>query len=151
MGTKHPGSCPPDIASYVASLERRLAPKAVILFGSQARRDTHQASDYDLLVVADNLPGDYWRRIDLLWQDKPPLVDVLGFTEEEMWACLHRGLILDALLEGRSLVGEIGAWRRRARRYLRRHGLIKKWFGYVRHSPPAGGEADHAPDNTLDR
>jgi len=142
MGTKHLGSCPPDIAGYVTSLKRRLAPKAVVLFGSQARGDVHHSSDYDLLVVADDLPDDYWRRIDLLWQDKPPMVDVLGFTEEEMWACLHRGLVLDALLEGRSLVGDIGAWRQRARRYLREYGLVKKWFGYVRRSPEAAVQAE---------
>ncbi len=135
MGARHPGSCPADIAEYVAALERKLAPKAILLFGSRARGDADRFSDYDLLVVADDLPADYWERIDVLWEDKPPLVDAQGFTEEELDACLHRGLILDALLEGRPLTGDIQAWQQRARQYLQKHGLVKKWFGYVRRSP----------------
>jgi predicted nucleotidyltransferase len=142
VGTRHSGSCPPGIADYVASLERRLAPKAIILFGSRARGDADRFSDYDLLVVADDLPADYWQRLDVLWEDKPPLVDALGFTEEELSAFLHRGLILDALLEGRPLVGDIQTWRRRAQRYLQEHGLVKKWFGYVRRSPEATVQAE---------
>ncbi len=136
-GTGDPGGCPPAIAEYVESLERRLKPQAVILFGSQARGDAGCLSDYDLLVVADELPTDFWERLNLLWEDKPPLVDVLGFTEEELMACLHRGLILDALLEGHPLVGDLELWRRRARQYLQEHGLVKKWFGYVRRLPAA--------------
>ncbi len=132
MGRRHSRSRPPAIAEYVASLERRLSPQAVILFGSQARGDARRTSDYDLLVVADNLPTDFWERLDVLWQDKPPLVDALGFTEEELLACLHRGLILDALVEGRPLVGDIEAWRQQAQRYLQEHNLVKTWFGYVR-------------------
>ncbi len=135
MGNRHSRRRPAAIAEYVASLERRLAPKAVILFGSRARGDARRTSDYDLLVVADDLPTDFWERLDVLWEDKPLLVDALGFTEAELLACLHRGLILDALLEGKPLVGDIGAWRQQAKRYLREHNLVKTWFGYVRRPP----------------
>lgn len=135
MGGRDTPSCPPALAGYIESLEARLEPKSVILFGSQARGDATTRSDYDLLVVADGLPSDFWERTELLWEGKPPLVDVLGFTEGELLACLHRGLILDALLDGHPLVGSMETWQERARRHLRENDLVRTHFGYVRRSP----------------
>jgi predicted nucleotidyltransferase len=141
MGGRDTAICPPALAGYLASLEKRFEPKSVILFGSQARGDATQRSDYDLLVVADTLPRDFWERTKVLWEEKPPLVDVLGFTEAELLACLHRGLTLDALLDGRPLVGSMKTWQRRARRHLRENDLVRTHFGYVRRFRGLPGQA----------
>ncbi|MBC8447230.1 MAG: nucleotidyltransferase domain-containing protein [Chloroflexi bacterium] len=121
---------PRHLDEYVDTLVAKVRPRAVVLFGSRARGEEDRYSDYDLLVISDELPADLWQRLDLLWQDKPADVDVLGFTVEELEACLHRGLILDALLDGVTLVGNIKDWCERASAYLAESGLVRTPYGY---------------------
>ena len=107
----------------------------MLLFGSQARGDTHRTSDYDLFVLADDLPHDYWARQKVLREDRPLWVDVVGFTVEEAQELIHRGLILDALLDGVLLWGEealLGSLQERAERHLLKYNLRKTPWGYFR-------------------
>jgi len=107
----------------------------VPLFGSQARGDTHRTSDCDLFVLADDLPHDYWARQEVLWQDKPLWVDVVGFTVKEAQELIHRGLILDALLDGVLLWGEetlCESLQERAQQHLLKYDLRKTPWGYYR-------------------
>lgn len=123
-------SCPRHLGEYLDRLIERVRPKAIILFGSRARGEEDRFSDYDLLVISDELPADLWQRLDLLWQDKPVGVDILGFTVEELEACLHRGLILDALLDGVALVGSVEDWRQQALTHLAETNLVRTPYGY---------------------
>jgi len=134
MCTANRISLPPDVAAYVDDLERRYRPLFILLFGSQARGAADRVSDYDLFVVAD-LPADYRERQTLLWAGKPTWVDVVAFTPTELGQVLHRGLILDALLDGVLLYGDERAfrdWQQRARTHVREHGLHKTPWGYFR-------------------
>ena len=131
-GSSDRSSVPEDVAGYVDRLGERLDPDAVVLFGSRAGAHAHLQSDYDLLVIAEDLPADFWQRQDLLWEGKPHSVDVLGFTPEEVRGGIYRGLILDALLQGTSLYGDPAEFRRLAEEHLRTRGLVRTSAGYVR-------------------
>jgi predicted nucleotidyltransferase len=59
--------------------------KAIVLFGSRASGMARKYSDYDLLVIAENLPSD-WRKRDniILELDRHGISDILLYTEKEM-------------------------------------------------------------------
>ena len=59
--------------------------KSIVLFGSRARGMARKYSDYDLLVIAENLPLD-WRKRDniVLELDRHGISDILLYTEKEM-------------------------------------------------------------------
>jgi len=59
--------------------------KAIVLFGSRASGIARKYSDYDLLVIAENLPSD-WRKRDniVLELDQHGISDILLYTEKEM-------------------------------------------------------------------
>lgn len=126
---------PVDIESYVDRLAGRLRPLFILLFDSQVRGTAGRHSDYDLFVVAPDLPTDYWKRLDLLWADKPVWVDVIAFTPEELAQVLHRGLVLDALLDGVLLWGDersFTQWRGQGQAYIESQGLRKTPWGYFK-------------------
>lgn len=122
---------PEDIKAYLSSLERSLRIEAIILFGSRAGENPHRRSDYDLLIIADQLAGDLWERQEVLWRDKPGSVDVIGLTPQEVKLMIHRGLILDALLQGKVLQGDISELRDLAHAHIRKEGLVRTAVGYV--------------------
>jgi predicted nucleotidyltransferase len=45
---------------FAEDLDPALAVQAVVVFGSVARRDCHDHSDVDVLVVAHNCPSEPW-------------------------------------------------------------------------------------------
>lgn len=59
--------------------------KAIVLFGSHASGMARKYSDYDLLIIAENLPSD-WRKRDniVLELDRHGISDILLYTEKEM-------------------------------------------------------------------
>lgn len=73
-----------DRAALVAqSLETRLGVRAVVVFGSVARGDFNMYSDIDVLVVADDLPGDYRQRLDAIGWPPPARVEPVAWTPQE--------------------------------------------------------------------
>lgn len=60
---------------------------AVVLFGSRARGDAHEHSDWDLLVIAEGLPENHFERHLFLKPLLPPdcrgAVSILAKTPEE--------------------------------------------------------------------
>jgi len=64
--------------------------KAIVLFGSRASGMARQYSDYDLLVIAENLTSD-WRKRDniVLELDPHGISDILLYTEKEMEDAIH--------------------------------------------------------------
>ncbi len=131
MRTQIDRGMPRDIAEYLKFLKGVLHAPIVLLFGSRARKQSTRLSDYDLFVISENLPEDYWKRQDLLWQEKPVGVDVIGMTPGEVRDLIYRGLLLDALLDGKELVGDASEFRERARTHLEAKGLIRTPAGYV--------------------
>lgn len=70
--------------AYATDLATRLPLVAVVVFGSYARGDFNTWSDIDVLVVADQLPTDGRRRLDLLWSCRPGGLEPVGWTPEEL-------------------------------------------------------------------
>lgn len=128
-------SCPRALLAYIKRLQRKIPLAFVLLFGSRARGSPHKYSDHDIFVVAEKLPEDYWQRLELLSQNKPVGVDIVAFSTEEVNRLLHRGLILDALLDGQLLLGDgqiYAQLKRKAEEYLREKGLVKTEWGYFK-------------------
>lgn len=87
-----------------AALGNRLV--AVILFGSRARGEASDSSDWDMLVIAEDLPKKVFARRALLVRSLPPryrgAISILAKTPEEFESHLP-SLYLDIALDGRIL------------------------------------------------
>ena len=72
----------PVIATFLAELRASLGPgiREVWLFGSRARGDAQDSSDYDVMVVAEGEIGDLRRKV-----------------QEAEWVCMER---YNALVSG---------------------------------------------------
>jgi predicted nucleotidyltransferase len=128
-------------ATPTAALETALAPVvsalrdglgddlvALVLFGSRARGDAHEESDWNLLVVAGQLPQrTFQRHLHLRWM-LPPLwrgqVSILAKTPAEFEAGLP-ALFLDIALDGIILYGRLT----RLRELIKAGGLYRKQCG----------------------
>lgn len=80
----------------------------VLLFGSAARGDAVPGSDLDLLLILRRSDRPFLERIPHYTPDVPGIaLQVLPYTEEEYLRLLEeeRGILRDALAEGRWLVG----------------------------------------------
>lgn len=98
-----------DVASEsVAALRHTLGQRltAVVLFGSRARGDAREDSDWDLLVIAEELPERVFERQKQLTLALPEMlrgtVTCLAKTPAEFEAALP-SLYLDIALDGRIL------------------------------------------------
>ncbi|MGQ0804228.1 MAG: nucleotidyltransferase domain-containing protein [Actinomycetota bacterium] len=69
---------------WAAGLDRHLGVVAAVVFGSVARGDFNKWSDLDVLVVAQDLPADGRSRLELLTAGRPPGLEPLGWTPEEL-------------------------------------------------------------------
>jgi predicted nucleotidyltransferase len=70
----------------VDRIKEKFEPEEVILFGSRARGDYLEDSDYDLMVVSKKFRGyDFRVRIIKIYEliDVPINIDVLCYTPEE--------------------------------------------------------------------
>jgi hypothetical protein len=76
---------------------------AVVLFGSQARGEAGPESDWDLLVIAENLPDSPWQRqkriLALLPREWQHQINLLAYTPAE-WFARVTPLALDIALDG---------------------------------------------------
>ncbi len=102
---------------------------ALVLFGSRARGDATPVSDWDILVIARDLPARHWDRYRLLKAHLPPTwrgrVSLLAKTPAEFEAGLPP-LYLDIALDGVILYDPTGYARTRLqalRRLLESKGL----------------------------
>jgi uncharacterized protein len=75
---------------FAADLDTGLGVRAVAVFGSVARGDFHEASDVDVLVVADVLPARPLDRLAVLGVP-PSRVEVVAWTPDEWRRARHRG------------------------------------------------------------
>lgn len=94
---------------YVGRLVEELEPQAVVLFGSFARGDVHEASDLDLLVVAD-FPEAFLERIGRLLELASGLglpLEPVGYTREEVLAMWQQGnrFLQEVVRTGRLVYG----------------------------------------------
>lgn len=94
----------PWLPHIVGRIVRAVDPARIILFGSRARGDSRPDSDYDLLVVLDELTHRREARIDIRrsFADLPVAADVLVATVAEVEG-RPAGAAYWAIHEGRRL------------------------------------------------
>lgn len=100
-------SADPIIATFLAELRDSLGPaiREVWLFGSRARGDAQEGSDYDLLVVADGEISDLKRKVrDAEWvcmERRNALVSSIVYTEDQWTDRKQSPLGLNIAREGK--------------------------------------------------
>lgn len=121
----------------VAALEKALGDDliSVVLFGSRARDEADEASDWDVLIIARNLPERVLERYRLLKRMLPPAwrgkTSILAKTPAEFEATLSP-LYLDIALDGRVLYDPQGYMQTRlqaVQRLIQRKGLRRERRG----------------------
>lgn len=107
----------------------------VVLFGSRARGEATEESDWDLLVVAEHLPTRMLARYRFVKSHLPPLwrgrISILAKTPSEFESALPP-LYLDIALDGRILYDPTGYMQHRilqVRRLIQRLGLMREKRG----------------------
>jgi predicted nucleotidyltransferase len=119
-------------------------PRRVILFGSQARGNATDDSDFDLMVVEDN-PKDRHNemvRLRRLLHDFPVPIDVLVVSEEKFlyWNDTPGNVYFDAATEGITLYDSGANHRSQAmlvtgERYEHSHDGLRTWCVLARNTP----------------
>ncbi len=76
-----------ELKKIIPLLTKEFKAKKIFLFGSQARGDIHENSDYDLLLVVEESSLTPLQRMekaqDLLWNTSLPAADIFILTEKE--------------------------------------------------------------------
>lgn len=99
------------IARYTQKVVEHVKPLAVVLFGSFARRDIHEGSDVDMVVIAD-FKEPFLERIKLLLDLNDGVglpLEPVGYTPEEFQRMRREGnrFVQEILEHGRILHGRI--------------------------------------------
>lgn len=126
-------SLSPVLSSLHYTLQKQLL--AVVLFGSQARGEAHQESDWDLLVIANKLPLSPFQRHIYLKKSLPDewrgVVSILAKTPDEFESHLS-DLFLDIALDG-VILHDTNHYMKdhlnRIRRLIQKHGLHREQMG----------------------
>jgi predicted nucleotidyltransferase len=99
-----------EINRFCKKVIRNLDPKCIILYGSLARGDFNERSDVDLIVIASNLPENYYKRAELLSDLIISAVPIepLGYTPDEFIKMIQTRhcTSLFAMTEGKPLYGK---------------------------------------------
>jgi hypothetical protein len=121
MGTRDNPRYPRTVARYIDSLRARFVLDTVVLFGSRARGDNDEHSDWDLFVVGHGFPENWRERIQAVERDKPVGVDVFAWNKSEVRQFIYRTFIQDIALEGMALYGDMKWLRELAREQIAGH------------------------------
>lgn len=98
---------------YLEKLKKRIGPLSGVVFGSVSRGDFNDASDIDIVVIAEKLPTHPLRRLDVLLNPWVPGIDPKGYTPSEFEQLKQKGnpFIQLVLEEGIVLIDEIGVFK----------------------------------------
>ncbi len=100
-----------DAGELLKEIARRIRtamhPERIVLFGSRARGEADEHSDFDLLVIRDSDEPRYRRAAPLytLLADLPAEVEVTVYTPQEVkeWSEVPEAFVTTALREGKVL------------------------------------------------
>ena len=97
-----------DILRQIVDRVRRVAdPQRIVLFGSQARSEARENSDFDILVVWSSQAPRFQRSAPIYaaLADLPIEVEVVVYTptEIEEWSKVPQAFVTTAIREGRVL------------------------------------------------
>ncbi len=93
------------LKEMVSRIRKTLNPERIILFGSRARGQAGNKSDYDLVVIQESDQPRYRRSVPLYpaLADLPVEVDVVVYTPTEVqeWSAVPQDFISTAIREGK--------------------------------------------------
>ena len=93
------------LQEMIDRIRKAVAPERIILFGSRARGQQRNRSDYDLLVIQESEKPRYQRSIPLYpaLADLPAEVDIVVYTPQEVheWSAVPEAFVTTAIREGR--------------------------------------------------
>ena len=92
------------LSEMVKRIREAAQPERIILFGSRARGDAREGSDFDIIVVKESDAPRYKRSVPLytLLADLPAEVDILVYTPAEIaeWRNVRQAFVTTAVREG---------------------------------------------------
>lgn len=65
---------------YLLELRKKIGPLSGFVYGSVARGDFNDASDIDIIIIAENLPEKILDRLELLSSIAKPGIEPKGYT-----------------------------------------------------------------------
>lgn len=97
------------VSDFVDRVRRRYRLEKAILFGSRARGDQLNDSDYDVLLVSDDFKGIFFSqrsaRMYEFWAHYPHEIEPLCYTHDEFEQKKKElGIVRQAVAEGISLL-----------------------------------------------
>jgi predicted nucleotidyltransferase len=111
-----------------------LQPRALILFGSFVRGNFTEASDIDLCLIADKMPGEELARRTLPDLPRPAKVRPIGFEPDEFLRYLRglRFLAFDIVADGIIIYddGLYGKIQETYQEVIKRHGVTRLRNGW---------------------
>lgn len=128
-----------EIEMFAEAVVKELGAHSVVLYGPLARGDYNEASDIDIVVIADDLPKGFLKRLELLQRlnkSREP-IEALCYTREEFAWMLERrhATALYAVADGKVLYddGFFAEMQRRFRRLSEEVGLERIENGWIAH------------------
>ena len=117
--------------NMIKQIQQKVPLKAVILFGSQARGEAHQFSDYDLVIIADFQESYLDRGMWVVHLAPDVSVDVFCYTPAEFDLLFNSYNLtaIDAISEGIVLHGDkyVSTYKTKYIEFVQR-GLKKKRY-----------------------
>ncbi|BDH80138.1 nucleotidyltransferase [Methanothermobacter tenebrarum] len=93
-----------DIRGFLSQVKRKFKPDLILLFGSRARGEHLEDSDYDIIIVSEKFRNmNFLRRIEKIieYWDAKVNIDVLPYTPEEFEIKKKEiGIVQEAIKEG---------------------------------------------------
>ncbi len=99
----------PELKQQIVSTFKTFNPEKIILFGSRARKEWDEESDFDLIVVYETAKTflDRLRELYLSW-NIPKGVDILAYTPEEFERMLRENSFVQDAVQGGEVIYERG-------------------------------------------
>jgi len=92
------------VRSFKRKVKDEISVEKIVFFGSRARSDFTENSDFDLMIVSKDFRGIPWykraQKLYLIWEQDLPL-ELLCYTPEEIdKKKKHVGIVAEALSSG---------------------------------------------------
>lgn len=120
-----------EVRKYVKKLLKSMKARAVVMYGSVAKGTYGVGSDIDLLVVADDAPKQFLKRLSFLNElnTTSAPIEVIAYTTKEFGEMIRRGhpSIFDALEESIVLYDD-GLFGQMKEKFL----SLKRKLGWIR-------------------
>ena len=93
---------PESVQRVVEEVVKRVMPSQIILFGSRARGDHRDNSDFDLALKGRSCSDDQWNRLLVDLRDEPLTLYSIDLVESEL---LSEDYLANIKSDGRQLYG----------------------------------------------